>query len=136
MLNLHTEVRGAINSVNPDQTAQYLASNGYTTDATYKQIPAYAAAVPAKVQVQALTARDLQHKDLINVQGVKRAIYMWGNTLGVSRPDVKGGDLIQIPEALGGTVRNWLVVVVFETWNPDALGFCKLGVVLQQDLPI
>lgn len=134
-LNLHSIVRPYVTVVNPDQGAVYLASAGYTVDAAYKQIPAYSAPADVFVQVQSLAGKDLRHEAFTNVQGVKRAVYMFGNTLGVARPDVKGGDLLQFPETLGGTVRNWLVVVVLETWNPDAAGWCKLGVVLQQDLP-
>jgi hypothetical protein len=130
-LNLHGIVRGAINSVNPDIAGVYLASTGSTTDASGKRVPTYADPVDVQLQVQALTWRDLQHRDMQNIQGVARAVYMFGNTQGVVRPDVKGGDLLQFPQVRGGANAEWLVVGVLETWTPDVAGWCKLGVVLQ-----
>jgi len=83
------------------------------------------------MQVQALSAEDLKHPNFLNVQGVKRAVYLFGNVQGTVRPDAKGGDLLVFPQNRGGLNRTWLVVAVFETWTPDAQGFCKVGVVLQ-----
>jgi hypothetical protein len=130
-MNLHGIVRGAIGTVNPDQAVTYRASTGYSTGADGTRTPTYAADVTVSAQVQALSGQDLKHTDFLNIQGVKRAVYLFGNTQGVVRPDVKGGDLLVFPQALGGTPQTWLVVVVLETWNPDRLGWCKVGVVLQ-----
>jgi len=130
-LNLHTEVRGAINTVNPDILATYKQSTGYTTASDGKQAPTYTTFTKVRIQVQALSWGDLQHRDMQNVQGVLRAIYMYGNTQGVVRPDVKGGDLLVFSQVLNGSPQMWLVKAVLETWTPDAPGFCKLGAVLQ-----
>lgn len=134
-LNLHGIVRGAINTVNPDILGQYVASTGYTQAADYSQVPSYAAPVEAPMQVQALSGGDLRHVDMVNVQGVKRAVYMFGNAQGQVRIDAKGGDLLRFPQTLGGTVNTWLVLAVLETWNPTSPGWCKVGVVLQMDPP-
>lgn len=129
-MNLHGIVRGAITSVNPDILVPYYKSTGYGQDATFAQVPQYAAPVNVPIQVQALTARELQHKELVNIEGLKRAVYMYGNTQGIVRADKKGGDLLYFPQVPQGTNYIWKVVVVFETW-PD---WCKVGVVLQLDV--
>lgn len=134
-LNLHATVRAAIGSVNSDIAGEYLKSTGSTTAADGKRAPTYAR-TPVGLQVQALSGKDLRHLTFQNIQGVERAVYMFGNTQGVSRPDVKGGDLLIFPQTVGGTPQLWLVVAVLETWAPgDPQGWCKLGVTLQNDPP-
>lgn len=135
-LNLHGIVRGAINGVNPDITGQYVASMGFTQAADYSQVPAYAAPVTLGMQVQPLAGRDLQHPNFLNVQGVKRSVYMFPNVQGQVRVDAKGGDLLKFPQVLGGPAYTWLVIVVFETWNPTSPGWARVGVVLQMDTPV
>lgn len=134
-LNLHAIVRPAINAVNPEILGQWLVSTGFTQAADFQQVPSYAAPVTVPMQVQALTGKDLRHQDLLNVQGVLRGVYMFGNVQGVVRVDAKGGDLLQFPQVLGGTVRTWKVQAVLETWNPTSPGWCKVAVVLQIDPP-
>lgn len=133
-MNLHAIVRGAIQSVNPDVDATYYSSQPPTTAADGSRTPVYIQ-TSVRVQAQALSGRDLMHSVFQNIQGVKRSVYMFGNTQGVDRPDVKGGDLLAFPAIVGGTAQLWLVVVVLETWSPDTAGWCKLGVVLQTDAP-
>lgn len=128
-MNLHGIVRGAITSVNPDVMCPFYVSTGSATDANFKPSPTYAAPVNVPCQIQALSARELAHEAFLNIQGLKRGVYMYGNTQGVDRSNVKGGDLIRFAQVPGGTIQTWLVVVVFETW-PD---WSKVGVVLQID---
>ena len=133
MLNLHAAVRGAITSVNPDRLITWLQSTGFTSAPGGVQVPTYTTHVDVPAQIQALTWKDLQHKDMQNQQGVARGVYLFGNVQGVVRPDAKGGDLLQFAQDIGGTVRTWLVVAVLEPWTPDAAGWCKVGVILQDD---
>lgn len=100
---------------------------------TGEQVPQYAPDVTAQAQIQSLTASELQHPEMLNQQGVKRKVYLFGNLQGVVRANAKGGDLLLFSQSLGGPVQVWLVVVPFETWTPDAAGWCSLGVVLQTD---
>lgn len=131
MLNLHTVVRGAITSVNPDTAAVWRSSTGYTTADDGAQTATYAES-DVTIQVQAAGTQTLRHAEMQNIQGVMRDVYMWGNTQGVVRPDAKGGDLLVFPGVRGGGVaQTWLVFAVMGTWAPDGTGFCKLGVVLQ-----
>jgi len=130
-LNLHAAVRGAIQSVNPDVAATWLVSTGSTVDGSYKQAPAYAAGVPIRAQVQPVAGDDLKQIDYLNMQGVLRTVYAFGDVEGIVRPDLKGGDLLQF--VFGGVVRVWKVVHVLETWTPDTVGWCSVIVALQED---
>lgn len=107
-------------------------SQGFTQDATYAQVPAYAADQFVQGQVQALTGKDLKHPALQNVQGVLRGVYLFGNVQGVVRPDAKGGDKLVFPQMLGGSPQTWLIIAVLETWGVDQGGWCKVAVNLQQ----
>jgi hypothetical protein len=129
-MNMHGIVRGAITSVNPDILGTWRVSAGSTVSATTgRAVPAYTDFANVPMQVQALSGRDLKHINYLSVQGVRRAVYMYGNVQGVNRPMVKGGDLLLFPEVPGGTVKTWLVSIVFETW-PD---WCRVGVAEQVD---
>lgn len=129
-LNLHNAVRGAIDALNPTFSGVWRRSTSYTTGTNGVQTPNYTDTT-VTMRVQALSGRDLKHEAFLNMQGVKRSVYLYGNVQGVAKPNVQGGDILQFPENRGGSNRDWLVVVVLETWTPDAAGWCKVGVILQ-----
>lgn len=131
-INLHGAVRGAINAVNPDVLGTWRESTGSTTDAAGRVTPTYEDHTDVPMQVQALSGRDLKHTDFLSMQGVKRAVYLFGTVQGVSRPQVKGGDILRFSMGNGDRVREWLVVVELEQWNPNGT-WCKVGVVLQAE---
>lgn len=134
-MNLHAIVRGPIQTVNPDYLGTWRQSNGFTTDpATLRPTPAYIDHPNTPMQVQALSGKDLLHEAFQSMQGVKRAVYCFGNVTGVVAPDNQGGDLLLFPESRGGPNRTWLVVQVLESWSPDTQGWCRVGVVLQPDV--
>lgn len=116
-MNLHGIVRGAITSVNPDIQATLMRSNGYTTGTDGKQIPAYTT-LSGKIQVQGVSAKDLEHTDNLNIQGVMRTVFIKGNWAGVVRADQKGGDVMKFAQIPGAAVQSWKVINVKETW-PD-----------------
>lgn len=131
-MNLHGIVRPIINAVNPDILGTWRESDGtYTTSAGGVRVPNYTDHINVPMQVQAMSGRDLQHPHMLNVQGVVRSVYLFSNVQGTVRPDAKGGDLLVFPQNRGGPMRTWLVAAVLETWTPDALGWCKVGVALQ-----
>lgn len=134
-MNLHGIVRGPINSVNPDRTAVYLASTGSTPTADFKQTPSYAAPVTVRIQIQPLGRDELKHIERLNLQGVFRTIYMFGNTQGIVRVLAQGGDLLQFAPFAGQAVQNWKVVYVDGPWNVEDGGWTKLIVCLQTDTP-
>jgi len=119
------DLRGLANSVassvNPNVSVSVQRSTGYTVDAAFRQVPAYAAAVVGPAQVQALDGNDLKQLDGLNIQGTMRAIYLRGALAGVIRPEGTGGDLVTI----AGDV--WLVVKVLESWP----SWTKAAIVLQ-----
>lgn len=110
-MNLHAICNGAIAAVNPNVTALVRYSNGYTIAPGGKQVPAYIDTPNQTIQVQALTGKEILQIQGLNIQGVVRAIYLYGDTQGAVRPLSKGGDLI----VFGG--QTWLVSTVLETWD-------------------
>ena len=132
-MNLHGLVRGAITSVNPDVDCTLKASSGYTTAGDGSQVPGYITG-GARVQVQALKGEDKKYVDSLNIQGVVRKFFLFGDVEGLDRPFGKGGDLITFDPALTGAGplipgTTWLVFTVFESW--DVPGWCSVGAVLQ-----
>lgn len=115
-INMHATVRGAITSVNNDIDAMFQASTGNTPSATGKQTPAYATAVPVKIQSQPLKHSDLQHINDMNLSGTFRSVHMYGNTEGIVRPTQQGGDLLVFKQSPGVAAQTWLVVSVMEVW--------------------
>jgi hypothetical protein len=116
-LNLHATVRAAIQSVNPDITAAYLGSGGYTTDAGGRQIPVYADPINVQIQVQPPWGRDLRHIDYLNIQGTIRTVFLYSDPNAIVRVNAQGGDRLQFPQFVGQPVDDWLIVYVAETWN-------------------
>ncbi len=135
-MNLHGIVRGAINSVNADRPALYLKSTGNSINADFSQTPAYAPAVPVRVQIQPLGKEELRHIEKLNLQGVFRTVFMFGNTQGVVRVLAQGGDLLQFAPFQGQAAQNWKVVgPVDGPWNVEYGGWTKFLVQLQTDTP-
>lgn len=128
-MNLHGIVRSAITTVNPDITVLVQVSDGYETLAGGRQEPAYQDAYAIPAQVQSLTFKDLAQLQGLNLNGTKRAIYLYGRFDGVVRSLMKGGDLITVTAGVNKGV--WLVVQVLEQW-PD---WCKVAVTLQPETP-
>lgn len=117
-MNLRQLANTVTQVTNPNISATWRQSTGYTTDAAGRRTPGYAADVTIQVQVQAVTGQALQHVDGLNIQGVLRSVHIYGNAQGVVRVTEEGGDLLLFPEIPGGTTRTWKVVTVMETW-PD-----------------
>ena len=112
-MNLHGIVSPYIGLVNPQILATLKKSSGYTSGADGSRVPTYVAYKDVLVQVQALGYNDIQQVSGLNIQGVRRKIYLNGDWEGVIRADQKGGDIIVMPD---GT--TYLVVLVLEHW-PD-----------------
>lgn len=150
-LNLHATVRGAIQSVNPDIDAQYLASTGSTRNAAGKVTPTYADPVTVRIQQQPPTGKDLHQFEFMNIQGTTRVVWLYSNPQAIVRVNARGGDLLQFPQWHMAAVDNWLVVGMPEQWDvgtngapddelpeppaPSVSGWTKLYVTLQTDRP-
>jgi hypothetical protein len=125
-MNLRGLANQLTSQINPNQAITWVQNTGYTTNAAGKRTPTTTSS-SISAQVQALSGRDLDHMDGMNVQGVMRTVFMYGNPQGVVRVDSKGGDMLQFPEIPGGANRNWLVTQVIETWP----NWAKVVVTLQ-----
>jgi hypothetical protein len=117
-MNLHGIVSGYVGAVNPLVTATIQIINGYMTSADGDRVATYAPAVTTLIQIQALQYSDIAQLDGLNIQGVRRKVYLNGDWSGLVRADGVGGDLLQFPEFPGGPVKQWLAAFVFESW-PD-----------------
>lgn len=98
-MNLHQIASAAIGAVNPLVPLSIRVSLGYATDSDFVRVPSYAPAVTVPGQVQALSYRDIQQVDSLNLQGIRRAIYVNGRVDGLVRVEGKGGDLVTVPGA-------------------------------------
>ena len=125
-------LRGLVNKytqvTNPNIYINWIQSTGYTIDGAGKRIPTNLT-LTVKAQVQALSSTDLQHTDGLNITGVMRSVYMYGNAAGVVRADNIGGDILVFPEVPNGCNKNWLITQVVETWSD----WCHVIVTLQKD---
>jgi hypothetical protein len=124
-VNLHAIAGPIVGVVNPNKTGNLYLSTGYTTGANGKQIPSYDPFEDVVMQVQALTGPELRQLDALNIEGTRRAVYLYGNVEGVNRPRNKGGDLLTFDG------ETWLIVVVLEAWGD----WCKVAVALQKGGP-
>src|SRR3990167_5432160 len=111
-MNLNQIVSGAVGSINPQVPLSIRVSTGYAQNADFVRVPSYAPAVTVPGQVQALTFRDIQQIDSLNLQGTRRAIYVNGRVDGLVRVENKGGDLITVPGAFfHGSISGTTLIV-------------------------
>lgn len=76
-------------------------------------------------QVQPESFRDIQQMDGINLQGIRKVIYVNGDLDGLVRYKMKGGDLVTLPDS-----SVWLVAMPLEDFNVTA-GWTKVAMTLQ-----
>lgn len=76
-------------------------------------------------QVQPETFRDIQQMDGLNLQGIRKTIYVNGDLNGLIRYKMKGGDLVVLPDG-----STWLVAMELEDFNISA-GWAKCAITLQ-----
>jgi len=127
-MNLREIANKYIQVTNPNIQINWVQSNGYTTNDAGRRTPK-TITLTVDAQVQALSATDLKHIDGLNITGVMRSVYMYGNAAGVVRADQIGGDILVFPEVPGGCNKNWLINQVVETWAD----WCHVIVTLQVD---
>ena len=121
-MNLHGIVSGAISAINPLVPATVKRSAGYTTNPDGTRIPAYST-FAISAQVQALSYNDLVHLEGLNIQGVRRAMYLTGNVMSAVRVDQRGGDLIVFAPGVLPEGTTWLAAQILEQW-PDWVKVC------------
>lgn len=123
-MNVRQLAAEATGAVNTPVAVTIESSTGYTTNADGTQAPTYTT-IQTTGSVQALTGKDIERLNGLNVQGVLSKIYLNGNYEGLFRVTGKGGDLIKY----GG--QTYLVASVMERWAD----WCCLALTLQTDGP-
>lgn len=126
-MNLHAIAAPFVGIVNPPVTGSWWQNSGYTTDDSGKREPILTEVTGVSFQVQALTGPELERLDGLNIQGVKRAVYMNGLPNAVDRTDDAGGDLFDFSGA------TWLVVGILECWGSGDDAWSRVAVVKQLD---
>lgn len=116
-MNLRQLANQNTQRINPNISATWQSSQGYTTDAAGKRTP-NTTSQTIMINPQAVSGDTLKHIDGLNIQGVMRSVYIYGNLQGIVRADVKGGDFLIFPQVPGGNPQTWKVATVVETW-PD-----------------
>ena len=124
VLNVHQIASGVISAVNPSVPVTVKISNGYTTNPDGTRTAQYLPEVYCYAQIQPLQFRDIAQVMGLNLQGIRRAVYLTGEIDGLVRAENKGGDLVIFPNGL-----IWLVAIILEQW-PD---WVKAAVTLQNN---
>lgn len=130
-VNLHDEVRSAIEYLHPDEVVSLYQSTGQTNVAGLVT-PTYAAEQKVRAQVQSANKADLEHAERIGMNRIILRFYLYAAEArppaGIVRPFARNGDMIQRHD---GTW--WLVAAEPDGFAP--VGWvCVLGV-LQEDSP-
>lgn len=130
-MNLFAITANTVAVVNPLQPVTVRVSNGASTNADGSRTPAYVN-YALQAQIQALASGELAQVSSLSIQGIHRAIYLYGDVEGLLRSDQKGGDLVIFPDG-----STWLVTTVLETWGSVGSGdmWCKVAATLQVTTP-
>lgn len=110
-MNLHGIAAPIIGAINPNVTIPLKRSTGSTPSTAGKRVPTYDT-LSGLAQIQAASNKDLAHLASLNIQGIFKSVYLYGNWYGIVRAGAQGGDLLTIDG------KDWLVVMVPENW-PD-----------------
>lgn len=123
-LNLHQIVRPLISAVNTDVKGTVQIYIGQDSKPGGIRVPKYRTCENVSMQVQPLTYDDIKLLDSLNIQGVRRKIYLNGHLDGLVRSQDKGGDIITL--TTGPNAGVYLVALVSEAWPDWACVFCTL----------
>lgn len=137
MINLRASANRLTRGINPNITVTLKRSTGFTKDASFRQVPTYAADETISVQVQALTQKEIEHLDKLNISNGQASVYADVQLSSIDRPSQSGGDIIVFgtdnatPLQLRG--QTWLVVALLEGWVGS--GWCKAAITSQMTDP-
>lgn len=118
-------------AVNPNVAGTVRVCMGYATNAAAKREPIYADAEALTLQAQALSKREIEHLDSLNISNATRAVYADRPLTPVDRKSQSGGDLLRFAEPDTGAVNTWLVVALLEGWPGSS--WAKAAVAKQMD---
>lgn len=126
-MNLRNIANRMTSGVNPNIAVQWRAYQAYATLPSGKTAATYAAAVPLTAQVQALTKKEIEHIDAMNLSPCERAAYVNGQLQAYDRVAQTGGDFLFFEN------RWWKVMAILEGWT--TAGWCKVALVGQNGGP-
>lgn len=133
MIRLRTIANRLTAGINPNIPAILKVSTGYATDDAGLQVPAYAYPEDVSVQVQALTQKELQHLDKLNITNGQAGVFIDRQLNSADRSTGSGGDILVFDDscAVPEDLRNstWLVVAVLEGWPGS--GWCRAAITRQ-----
>ncbi len=136
-MNLRNIANSVTRQINQNLAVTLYRSTGYTSAADYSQVPNYADPVTITVQVQALTQKELEHLNSLNISNGQASVYADTQLSSVDRQAQSGGDKIVFgtddatPVQLRG--QTWLVVALLEGWATS--GWCKAAITTQMTDP-
>jgi hypothetical protein len=131
VVNLRAIANRMTSGINPNITASLRKGIGYTVGHGFKGAAEYAAPADIVVQIQALTKRDVEHLDSLNISDCEIACYSNAQLTCVDRKDQSGGDLLRFTNPATGTTDIWLATAVLEAW-PTA-GWSRIALTKQLD---
>lgn len=133
MIRLRSMANRVTSGINPNVPAMLLVSTGYTTNTAGLQEPSYASPAGVSVQVQALTQKELQHLDKLNITNGQAGVFIDRQLNSANRTTGSGGDVFQFADdaAIPADLRisEWLVVAVLEGWPGS--GWCRAAITRQ-----
>ena len=112
-MNLHAIAAPMLGVINEPILGRLYASIGYTTADDGTQVPNSKPPCDIVMDVQALSASEIQHMDSLNIQGIVKGVWANGELRGTDRTVGYGGDVITF------SCATWLVVHVIEAWNGE-----------------
>lgn len=127
MVNLRAIANRFTSTVNPNLTVQRHAYASRTISANGKPKAVYSDPVPLTAQAQALTKKEVEHIDNMNLSPCDRAAYVNGQVNAFDRVAQTGGDLLEFEG------KFWRVMAILEGWT--TAGWCKVALVQQNGGP-
>ncbi len=122
-INVRNIANMATSVVNSNLTVGWRRYLGFVTAATGKVTPEYDTAIPLVCQVQALSRKDVEHLDAMNLSRCERAVYANGQLGAMDRAAQTGGDILVFEDG------EWLVTAILEGWT--TAGWCKAALTRQ-----
>lgn len=128
-MNLHSIVRGAIETVHPDEECVLYQANGQK-NTLGKITPIYHVPINVKVNLQPLDKDTLRHLERVGDTKASEQAFLYSSDeipiYGTQRlPQVRGGDFIYRPS----NNTYWLITSVIEDWS--VRGWANVGIVQQ-----
>jgi hypothetical protein len=127
MVNVRALANNITSGINPNISVTLRAFQAYSVLPSGKATPSYAAAVTVVAQVQALSKREIQHLDAMNISNCERGIYINGQLQAFDRLAQSGGDFLFFEN------QWWRVDAILEGWT--TAGWCRAALTRQMSGP-